>query len=118
MPEAAGIQGEHQPGAKEERDLEPGRAPPIDKRLVDRLNESKLRVGPRHVADGDDGVGAVRERNLKYAGVSAKNGQRLLRSENCQQVSGGAALERRASLYIAVAIGKQHRAPIRRCAFR
>jgi hypothetical protein len=117
MPETAGIQGEHQPGANEERKLEAGRAPPIGKRFVDRLNERKLRVGLWHIADGDDGIGVVRKSDLENAGVSAENGQRLLRPENCQQVS-GSAVERRASLYIAVAIGKQHRAPIRRSAFR
>jgi hypothetical protein len=71
-----------------------------------------LRLGVRHVADGDDGLCAIHERDLKNAGLSAENGQRLLGSENCQQVAGGSAVEWGVGLDVAVAIGEEHRATL------
>jgi hypothetical protein len=117
MPEAACKKRKHQPRAKQESDLKPRCASPIGERLVDRLDESELRLGLRHVADGDDGVGAIHELDLKNTGISAENGQGLLGPENCQQVAGQSAVERRLGLDVAVAIGEEHRATLGSGAF-
>ena len=107
VPQAAREERKHQPGQDEERDFEPRGLPPSGERGADRLDESELRVGLRHVAHGDDGIGAVEQRQPQHAGIGPERGERLLRSQNGEEIARVRAFERRAGLDLALGVGEQ-----------
>ena len=112
IPQPACEQRKQEAGADEEGDLEPGVAPPIEQRLVNRLEKGQLRVGLGDVADRDDGIGAVEQGEAEHAGLGAEGGERLLRSENGEQIAGARGAERRTRLDIALGIGEQGITPV------
>ncbi len=84
IPESSREQGEHEAGQGKQGNFEARRAVPLGQRGVNRLDKGELRVGLRYIADRDDGVGAVEQREAQHAGFGAKGGQWLLRTQNCQ----------------------------------
>ncbi len=74
IPERAAEQRQHQRAADQDGDLQTCVAPPVGKDHGGRLQERDLDVGVGDVADGDDGVGAVGERQTQDACILTEGG--------------------------------------------
>ncbi len=107
IPEGAREQHEHETRQDEERDLETCPAPPIGERRSDRLDESQLRVGLRHIANRDDGVGAIEQRDAQDASLGPERGERLLGPQDGEKIARVRAVERRAALDVALGVGEE-----------
>ena len=106
IPQPARQQGEHEASQGEQGNFQARRAAPLRQRRIDRLDEGELRVGLRHIADRDDGVGSVEQREAQHAGLGAKRGEWLLGAENREQVPHVRTAERRTRLDRAFGIGQ------------
>ena len=106
IPQPARKQGEHEAGQGEQGNFQARRAAPLRQCRIDRLDKGELRVGLRHIADRDDGVGSVEQREAQHPGLGAKRGEWLLGAENREQVPHVRTAERRTRLDRAFGIGQ------------
>ena len=111
-PEGAAEQDEHQAAADENGDLDTGIAAPIAERGIDVLDKGELHVGLGDVAHGDEGVGAVGQRQAQHAGIGAEGGQRLLGSDDGDEIAMHGRIERRPGLDVSGGVGQKRRAAI------
>ena len=75
-----------------------------------------MRIGLRHVAHGDDGIGIVEKGDAQHARIGAHDGQGLLRPENGEEIALIGAADRGAGLDIALGVGEEGDAAIAGCA--